>query len=1127
MEQQEEVYDLLIVADATASMSDYLTSLQTSLPQVISISALTGCFSHIGLLAYRDYCDHNLLEWSGWLQQSSSPIVAHEQPDLVAIAKSFDPTGGGDYPEAAKTALAKAYEVMRSEATTILLFYTDAPPHAAVNGSLTESGSNYGPEKEALSDPKSYGGFGPSFVDWVSASKTLRGGEKKAQVFCLLEPSMQWQDAGHYNYLCTLTRGACIRLKNSKPATISKVTVEVLLAWMGVEKVGMSDATKVTELPAILCRYMNIEKIKLIKDEDSTANPFFATSSGDMNSNKFLSSNIASVGITTEVLKKHLPKKRTPVSDFAKSYTTDAAYQLVVVEHLKKIIDSDVRAIALNPVFGSLWRAVCNDRSQSAREGLISAFGMHIERISNPDEKAQMKAWLEESYDFTVEVREMLKAVPETERFPCVCLDPTLSFVKSGDDIDNSDENNKPITEFRRDELLEIGRSCDFKILRRLGRILTRLTYIERADDIPEHIAGTTDDEVPKIPMALAAKEHGRQFWRILLHIILPGTMLSDRPAALLAALSLRLGVEPLAQAAEREMFRWRSRWNNPDVPETWNVSCLSLLLDADQVYRSRQQNHDSLNDDGNTQQKPSTLLKDGDRNLFEQLVTYKMLELNLETTLTAQLGWTPQKTVVPIGPMAVCRSCQFPRSVTIMGRSGKCGHCLATDYASPEVRKKCIETRVSKDDGELTRATWVECTVRTCRVQYVVYNLEALNVRPKCHYCRSQVALPAAERSNDPAPWVECTVCLNRIIFPESYRPSSFSKCSFICPPCTSGRETIIEHETTPKKISAENTVSWLIQDSEKPAEENPFTNRSLYHTISTVGSDAFLRRIKLFPPTKHPLTIKGKLIRNPLSIISALKEAISRRKTERGTCSLCFSTFSKAALNPACGRRGCLQRICRDCLSGWYGLNTAGRMINTAALSCPFCRRKPAGRTLAKHGMGIHAVGNLAVAVQEQGHWIYAWCHDCGFAKRYMERVCTRGMPPELQNWTCEECVEKAERLSLEAERQRVEEALRDAQIARDVQAIVDAEEAREALRVAGQERTLNRSKPCPGCGTLTEKISGCDHISCPVKSCGAHWCYFCGEAFPERKIYDHLNERHGGYYGGIDGDLSDEED
>jgi len=105
--------------------------------------------------------------------------------------------------------------------------------------------------------------------------------------------------------------------------------------------------------------------------------------------------------------------------------------------------------------------------------------------------------------------------------------------------------------------------------------------------------------EVPKIPMALATKEDGRQFWRVLLHITVPGMMLSARPAALLAALSLKLGVQPLSEAAEREMLVWRNRWNDVNVPENWNLSCLSLLLDADQASRQRERDLKSAPDSG------------------------------------------------------------------------------------------------------------------------------------------------------------------------------------------------------------------------------------------------------------------------------------------------------------------------------------------------------------------------------------------------------------------------------------------------------------------------------------------------------------------------------------------------
>lgn len=561
---------------------------------------------------------------------------------------------------------------------------------------------------------------------------------------------------------------------------------------------------------------------------------------------------------------------------------------------------------------------------------------------------------------------------------------------------------------------------------------------------MPAHIAAAPETETPRIPMALATKEHKRKFWRILLHIVVPGTMLSARPAALLAALSIRMGFQPLIEAAEQEMLIWRARWNDIEVPENWNVSCLSLLMDADAAYQKRHQD------------KATSLLKTEDRALFEQLITYKMLELNLDTTLTARIGWTPEKTTAPLGPLVTCRSCELPRSVTIMGASGKCGYCLWTEYTSPKDREEHVNARVTKEDDENTPAIWVECNIRTCRAQYVVYRPENLNVRPKCHYCRD----------SKEAPTVECTECLNRVIYPHAYRPKDMK--GFKCYACTSGKKTVVDVETTANKLSKENGIEWLLRNDKNKLPE-PFNKRSLFHTISTAGIDNFCTSVSLFPESsRKDLRLHGKVIRNIPDVIEGLQSWVSRRRTESGTCSLCFSNFRKSDLNLACGRSGCEQRICRDCLQGWYGLNAAGRIINTSALSCPFCRRAPAGRTLAKYGMGIHAVGNLKSAVDEKGRWIYAWCVRCGHAKQYLERVCARGAPPELSDFKCEPC--------------------------------------------NFNPTDAGKVQMCPGCGVATQKTDGCNHIEC---MCGQHWCWFCGKKSTEEEIYPHMEEEHGSYY------------
>ncbi|KAK6810542.1 hypothetical protein RU639_013715 [Aspergillus parasiticus] len=708
-----EEYDLLIVADATDSMSDYLASLNISLPQIISISALTGCFSRIGLIAYRDYCDRDIIEWSGWLHQTTIGDEEH-QPDLVVMAKTLEPFGGGDYPEAVKSALAKAYSVMRPEAKTLIFLFTDAPPHT--NDPYMADSNNPEWEREDLRKPNRFDGLGAAFIDWVSAAKTLRSGARQAQVFAVLEQGMARHCAAYYNYLCTMTRGACVYLHNSHPATISKTTVELLLAWMGVEKPSVAGAADETLL-GDLSRYISISGIKSIPNEDDEkAYKFF---SYPYSKTPFAKDNIVTIRLSDEVIKKYLPKKMVPAMDPAKRWGTDLEYKKVTIQHLMRIIEEDIRAIALNPVFGSLWRVVCSDRTYPGRDDLVNAFSKRLEQIANAEEKADMKAWLEESYDYSAEVLDIIESVPQKEHFPCVFLDPTLDFSKV--DAGSTDDETQPMGKLTRADLLEIGRSCDPRVLRRLGRILTRLSYVRKAGDLPEHIANTTSEEVRKIPLALATQAHGRQFWRVLLHVIVPGTLLTSRAAALLSALTLRLGIAPLAQAAEREMLSFKNKWNDVEIPETWAVSCLSLLLSADETYHKNSERTKADPANSGEAKEPTSLLNRSDRALFEQLILFKTLEFNLDTPLTARVSWTPDKSVSLIGPLALCRRCHYPRSVTIMGRGGKCGICLATDIESTEEYERVVNLQVSKETTAASHATWVECHVPSCRTQYVV----------------------------------------------------------------------------------------------------------------------------------------------------------------------------------------------------------------------------------------------------------------------------------------------------------------------------------------------------------------------------------------------------------------------
>ncbi|KAF2831837.1 hypothetical protein CC86DRAFT_462261 [Ophiobolus disseminans] len=1118
-----DVYDLLILVDATSSMTTYLESLKTSLPKVIAISNLTDSFARVGLLAYRDYseADHDtngLLEWSGWYDPKEPNAIGNvSAASLIAAASRLEADGGGDFPEATKTGLARAYSLMREEATTIILLYTDAPPHCEMVA-YKDEGGNYHAEQAALNVPKAYGGYGPYFADWVSACKQLHAGPKKAHVFSFLDEYLGTGtvNSGYYTYLSTITRGACISLSEVTSHSIAQITVDVLLAWMSVEKAG---AEKVA-MPATLVRYKNGDNLKRIKNEkDANANPYFWAYSSvdpashpmkaaeDIRTKGALTGNVAEVKIDSHVLKRYLPKRRTPVADFAQRYAKDDQYKVVVVEQLKAMIESDVTSLSLNPIFGALWRAVCNDRENPVRDELITAFSLHVERINNADEKSRMKNWLEESYDHAAEILETLESVPHDQRFPCVFLDPTIEFCQAqrkGDD--DADEDNRPITALRRDELLEIGRSCDGRILRRLGRVLTRLTYVHSASDMPSHITATTSAELAKIPLVLASKEHGWAFFKVLLHAVLPGTKLSTRPATVLAALAIRIGLKPLFESACAAMLFWRDKWNNLDVPETWNSGCMGLLLDADEEYRKQTAGHHDGGDDN--------LLLRGDRRLFSQLVTYQYTGANLLTTLTAKVRWTPDKTSMPLGPVMICRSCKFPRSVTIMvsKSGGRCGLCVAEDWTDENHKKRAIRANVAHEDTEASSATWTECSVRTCRAQYVCYNPTDLNVRPKCHYCRSQNKLPPGKRSNNPVPTLECMKCLSKVVWPNEYRASAGQP--FICIACGDHRTTIIAVETNADQLSKENGQSWLLHNDGNTIKE-PF-KRSLFHTITNVGVDRFLANVDILPDIQPEptLTLKGKRLRNQADLKAELRSWIQRRTSEKSPCSLCFRDLRNADLLPACRRHGCHQQICGNCLGDWYGLNSAGTIINIAALFCPFCRRSPAACTLAAYGKGIHAVGDLLKAVEERGQWIHAWCYDCGKARRYMERECARGAPDPVDQWKCESCIES------DLERARVAEE--EARQAVALAARLDAEERVAAyVRLQNAERLRKQLefpvKECPGCKTPTQKTAGCDHMTCSVRFCGTNWCWACGDKLDGNEVYEHMHKVHRSMFAG----------
>lgn len=104
-----------------------------------------------------------MLEWSGWYGTEGGSRHDNEASataqTLIYMAANLEPIGGGDYPEACETGLAHAHQLMRKNATTIVLLYTDAPPHCWMVADRGQ-GSNYHAEQAALKSPILFDGNG-------------------------------------------------------------------------------------------------------------------------------------------------------------------------------------------------------------------------------------------------------------------------------------------------------------------------------------------------------------------------------------------------------------------------------------------------------------------------------------------------------------------------------------------------------------------------------------------------------------------------------------------------------------------------------------------------------------------------------------------------------------------------------------------------------------------------------------------------------------------------------------------------------------------------------------------------------------------------------------------------------
>jgi len=445
-------------------------------------------------------------------------------------------------------------------------------------------------------------------------------------------------------------------------------------------------------------------------------------------------------------------------------------------------------------------------------------------------------------------------------------------------------------------------------------------------------------------------------------------------------------------------------------------------------------------------------VLEDKEREVYSAMRRYNLLQLNRRSPLDVELPWTPEKSR-EVGDLKVlCSVCNMQRSVTLMSHEchGVCGLC--------QMFESKIATTSGKEYPTISEADtcWVECSVNSCRAQYVVEKVGDLRVRPKCHYCRIQTTCP----------YMECSRCTNRIVIPSGYRTDlQLTEDTFLCPSCKNPQHKSTQvQELSVEQLREDNGIEWLgLQPLSDLLEGKSAFKLVKAHGFGVFGpSDA---------PKQDKLTFEGKKVLNDQDVIAQVERRVGAGEVDFGCCSLCFEDVPREKLLSTCGRKGCKYAVDDSCLVNWYGANEQGKLLNLMQTVCPFCRRTPTVKILRRYNPGVAALGGLRDAIADNG-WYYAWCTICGFAKRAFERQCCEGdRLPNVDLFACSDCSQSAIRYT-----------------------------------------------PCPQCGVVVEKTSGCNHITCP---CGQHFCHVCGKAETESTIYVHLSEEHGGFFDELDPD------
>lgn len=372
MATSDTSYDLLLLIQHEPSVVYSPASVIESLPAYIALCRLTSSLSRIGLITHGASEKPNYALFHGWLDPLKSNPSYPES--FASLTRKFSRPRVGSAPlppSYVKSALALAYDVMSLESTTLVILFARSPPHTRSSADQSVSFMDgYFAEQASLREMPG----GSSFSDWVTASRKLADGDKRCMVFPICVP-LKGAEVSHYAFLAHITGGAVFTVNSTDERDVERVTLAVLLTWMGSDYTDPPGALDTTRRGMRM--YKNANEIDSAETEigENADSCFRVRPQGRREAQvyaKFITNTLMILPLTAGPLLEYLPKKDDPIQGLAKRYSSDNNYRAEVRKYLPDIMGEDFYVRSEFSVLRELWTAVISDEDESCKNEIFT-----------------------------------------------------------------------------------------------------------------------------------------------------------------------------------------------------------------------------------------------------------------------------------------------------------------------------------------------------------------------------------------------------------------------------------------------------------------------------------------------------------------------------------------------------------------------------------------------------------------------------------------------------------------------------------------------------------------------------------------------------------------------------------